>query len=122
MNIPPYSMDSHQHAALTRMFEQRRLMPWVPEHKVFIDGQLAMLKVTNEHDYNSAKDFYDKLLKNHQEEVGEEPVDVVKANVPDVLPPVPTVELPPAAVESFSAPEVEEKVVEKPKKGRPKKN
>ncbi len=69
-------MDSHQHAALSRMFnDPRGLHPWEPEHALFIAGELAKLKITAPEDYKSKKAFYDQKMK-EWEGTPDDPVDV----------------------------------------------
>ena len=67
-------MDAHQHAALTRLFAANRLDPSVPEHAIFIAGELAKLKITDKHDYETKKAFYDQKLK-EWEETPDDPID-----------------------------------------------
>ena len=72
-------MDSHQHAALVRLFAARRLLPWVPEHHTFIKAELAKLEVLEPKDAESYKSFYEGLMQKYMEEHPNEIVTVVPA-------------------------------------------
>lgn len=100
-------MDSHQHAALLRMFQARRLMPWIPEHAIFIAGEIAKLEILDPHDAENFRSFYSKTLEDYRTantpEVQEEPVVEAKEEPKEVT------EVPKAEV-------VEEPKVEKKKK------
>lgn len=68
-------MDNLQHAALSRQFYKGFLQPSVAEHALFIEGELAKLKVLDKHDYDSWVKHYEQraeLLK------PEEVVEVVE--------------------------------------------
>lgn len=45
------------------MFYKSRLQPLVPEHDLFIEAELAKLKVLDKHDYENFKAIYDKKRK-----------------------------------------------------------
>lgn len=61
-------MDSLHHAALTKHFYERRLQPNIEEHALFIEAELAKLKVLDEHDYKNFKAHYDSVLKERKAE------------------------------------------------------
>src|SRR3990167_9441675 len=71
-------MDNLQYEALRTMFHARRLHPWIPEHSIFIEAQLAQLKILEPKDYEGFKEFYDQKLKNYKVEP-EPPQDVLRA-------------------------------------------
>ena len=60
-------MDSIQYEALRKMFNDKRLHPWIPEHEIFIKGELAKLAVTEPKDAASYKAFYDEKMKKYLE-------------------------------------------------------
>lgn len=62
--LTPLSMenfDSH-----VRLFEEMRLHPWIPEHKLFIDGQIAVLGVTDAARGKSFKKAYDEKMATYE--------------------------------------------------------
>ncbi len=83
-------MDAHQHAALLRLFGERRLDPTVPEHNLFIRGQLAMLELTNPGDAANFKAFYDEKLATslakQAAEAPQAPAELVTSHIPSALP------------------------------------
>lgn len=121
----PHSMDSHQHAALSRLFIARRLDPSVPEHAVFIAGELAKLKIINSHDYETYNDFYTKRMEARNEAIKAEE-KILKDQEDEKRNAI--VEEPEVVTETLSVPEVveekTEEVVDKPKgkRGRPSKS
>lgn len=89
-------MDSLQLQALQRLFEAQRLDPSVPEHALFIEGELAKLKVMEPDKAKSHKAFYDKKLADYlalqkaagqaDQSVGEEPKgELTVADLQEVL-------------------------------------
>lgn len=72
-------MDSHQHEALRRLFHDRRLHPWVPEHDLFIRAELAMQEVLDPSAAANFKAFYEQKMVDYlaaqkaEEPKGEEP-------------------------------------------------
>ena len=65
-------MDAIQHEALQRHFLARRLHPWIPEHAIFIKGELAKLDVLDKHDAESFRAFYEEKMEKYREEHPEE--------------------------------------------------
>lgn len=77
--LPPYYMDSLQYSALLKHFTDRRLHPWIPEHKLFILGELAKLEVTDPSAAASFKEFYDKKMEHYEAEQKASEVQVEEA-------------------------------------------
>ncbi len=107
---------SHQYEALLRLFVAQRLHPWIPEHDLFIKGEIAKLEVTDPSNAESQKKFYAEKMQKYIDEHPEEfpPVEeVIETPVIPVEPDVTPVETPIEAVE----PPVEAPVkkVKKPK-------
>lgn len=48
------------------MFHARRLLPWIPEHAVFIAGEIAKLDILDPHDAETFKSFYSKVLEEYR--------------------------------------------------------
>jgi hypothetical protein len=70
-------MDNLQLEALRRMFYAYRMIPWAPEHELFIKGELAKLEVLEPSSAKAFKDFYEKRMQDHlalQEPVTQEVV------------------------------------------------
>ncbi len=61
-------MDSITHAALLRHFNDRRLHPHIPEHALFIRGEIAKLEVVDPSAAASFKAFYDEKLVAYMQE------------------------------------------------------
>lgn len=103
-------MDSIQHEALQRMFINRRLCPWVPDHALFIKAEIAKLEVLEPHDADSFRAFYDKSLAEYEAKnapLKEEPKADVKEEVKEEV------------VEPVVLPEEEKaEVVKEPKKAK----
>ena len=117
-------MDSIQHEALRKMFLAKRLQPGIPEHDLFIEAELAKLKVLEPHDYESFKEYYDMKKKEFESKPAElvenlalERVRLASEHLPQ--PPAPEVHVvEPKEVETKEEPK--EEVVEKPKKKKKK--
>ncbi len=99
-----HSMDHLQHEALCKMFAARRLQPNIPEHALFIEAELAKMKVLEPHDYKGFKEFYDRVKEEYTPPT---PIEHRTAGIPETVV---------AKVEE----KVEEKKEEPKKKGRPK--
>lgn len=65
-------MDCLQYEALRRHFETRRLHPWIPEHELFIRGEIAKLEVTDPTAAVSFEEFYEQKMETYKQEHPEE--------------------------------------------------
>ena len=64
-----------------RVFDQLRMHPWVPEHKSFIDAELAKLSVADPKKHEFLKDAYDEKMKAYEKSLIPAP-----AVIPDEIP------------------------------------
>ncbi len=93
-------MDNHQQAALLNLFGQYRLSPMEPEHKLFIDAEIAKLEILDPVNAESFKKFYDGKMAELQAKADAEalmnPVETVEPVAPVVEVPVvePVIETP----------------------------
>jgi len=55
-----------------RIFKEIRMHPWIPEHKVFIDSEIAKLAVTDKKESEWLREVYDKKMAKYQEELKQE--------------------------------------------------
>lgn len=62
-----------------RLFNARRLHPWLSEHDVFIRGELAKLEVTDPSAAQSHREFYEKKLQEYVNQQKQEEVKVEEA-------------------------------------------
>ena len=61
-------MDSLNYEAHQKMFIARRLHPWIPEHDLFIRGEIAKLEVTDPTAASSYGSFYGESMQKYIEE------------------------------------------------------
>lgn len=72
-------MDSLQYAALLKHFNDSRLHPWIPEHAIFIKGEIAKLEVTDPTAAASFKKFYESKMEKYEAEQKASEVKVEEA-------------------------------------------
>ena len=61
-------MDSLEYEAHLRLFNARRLHPWLPEHALFIAGELAKLEVVDKTAAVNFREFYEKKMDDYEHE------------------------------------------------------
>lgn len=64
--LPPLSMSDPNYEAKLRIFSQLRMHPWIEEHKLFIDKEIAKMSVDPEESKNAdilRAQYDDKMTK-----------------------------------------------------------
>lgn len=78
-------MDSLQYEALTKLFHSKQLVPWVPEHKLFIEAKIKELELLDPGDAEAYREFYGNFLASHLAETAPAESEVSPEEIPAVL-------------------------------------
>lgn len=113
-------MSDPNYDAKLRIFGQIRMHPWIPEHKLFIDAQLAMMDVMEPERAESIRKQYEDKMKAYLSEQITQKEAEKEELVAQIEPEEVKEEVKEEKVEEVETDvkEVEEVKEEKPKRGR----